>query len=256
MIVDWDGTGAPVVSWREREVAFSPSSTSFSSSDNREKKGSRDLSAYQSKPLPPLPTTTISSSTPTIASSPSHYNDAFISKARNPVAYYQPQRPCSPLIPQPQQQQQPHPLFTASYYPPRYSPTTKTHHAAYVAGYDASAYLSYDYDGRVVHVHRRGQQQQHGKSSARLSAHSDYFSMDLEKYSRGVEVQMAGGEEDEDGDNDEVGSRKKSRRSVGKFVEKVLYKLEEMGILWRLKEDRKKVMGGNGKGKGGKMSDV
>jgi len=219
MIVDWDGTGAPVVSWREREVGFSSSSSS--------------------------------SFTPTAPSpSPSYYNDAVISQARNPVAYYQPQRPCSPLIPpssspppQQQQQQQPRPLFTAFYHPPCYSPTTQTHHAAYVDGYDASASLSYDYDGRVVHVHRRGQgqQKQHDKSSARLSAHSDYFSMDVEKYGRGVEVRMAG---DEDKGDDEVGNRKKSRRSVGRFVEKVLYKLEGMGILGRLREDRKKVIGG------------
>jgi len=221
MIVDWDGTGAPVVSWREREVAFSSSSSS---------------------------TTSSSSFTPTAPSpspSPSHCNDVVISQARNPVAYYQPQRPCSPLIPPPppqQQQQQPRPLFTAFYHPPHYSPTTQTHHAAYVAGYDASASLSYDYDGRVVHVHRRGQgqQTQHDKSSARLSAHSDYFSMDVEKYGRGVEVRMAGDEEEGD---DEVGSRKKPRRSMGRFVGKVLYKLEGMGILGRLREDRKKVIG-------------
>ncbi|KAE8872014.1 hypothetical protein PTNB73_03473 [Pyrenophora teres f. teres] len=155
MIVDWDGTGTPVVSWRKRGDA--------SNDDD-------DDDEVKEKPL---------------------------------------------------------------YHPPRYSPTTQTHHAPYVAGYDAKTHFSYDYDGRIVHVHRRGGQQ-HDKSIARLSAHSDYYTMDLEKYQRGIEVRVAEGDGEDEVVSEGGGSTQKQKQkqkqkkeknqgSVGKFAEKVLY---------------------------------
>lgn len=222
MIVDWDGTGAPIVSWRGNGVALE---------DNDEEASS----TLNSKPLPPIP------STPTSPFPPSHYT-TILSRARNPPQQQtQTQRPNSPLVP-------PSPSFTALYHPPRYSPTTQTHHLPYIAGYDASTHFSYDYDGRIVHVHRRGGQQQqgqHDEANARLSTHSDYYAMDLDKYSRGVEVRVA--------ESEGAASKGKKQGSVAKFVEKILVRLEGMGVLGRLREDRKKLaVTSKAKGKGKK----
>ena len=220
MIVDWDGTGAPVVSWRERQ-AFDDDVDHCYEEGEGKGKGMLDLASYQEKPLPaPPPTGSLRC-------------DSIVSQARSPKTQTQMTRTSSPFIPTQQQgQQQP---FTALYHPPRYSPTTQTHHPPYIAGYDAASKFSYDYDGRVVHVHRH-----RDMSSTRLSAHSDYYAMDLEKYGRGVEVRLA--------EDEVMTTRSKKTSSVGKFVKKVLYKLEGMGVLGRLREDRK-AAGAKGKGK-------
>ncbi|KAA8623440.1 hypothetical protein A1F94_003534 [Pyrenophora tritici-repentis] len=175
MIVDWDGTGTPVVTYRNR---------GGDDDQVKENRTSKPLPApLNIKPLPDLP-------------------------------------------------------LTAHYHSPRFSPTTQTHHAPYVAGYDAQTHLSYDYDGRIVHVHRSSGHE-HDKSAARLSAHSDYYAMDLDRYTRGIEVRVKEGD-----------AKKKNGSGVGRFVEKVLDKLEGMGLLDRLRRDRKTVaVASKGKGK-------
>ncbi|KAE8866377.1 hypothetical protein PTNB29_03524 [Pyrenophora teres f. teres] len=223
MIVDWDGTGTPVVSWRKRGDA---SNDDDDDDEVKEKRKSKPPppAPLNIKPLPDLPLTYTPTST-----APSYHTTVLSSGRNPPQSPTNTPHPVSPLIPPPPHQ----PPFTALYHPPRYSPTTQTHHAPYVAGYDAKTHFSYDYDGRIVHVHRRGGQQ-HDKSIARLSAHSDYYTMDLEKYQRGIEVRVAEGDGEDEVVSEGGGSTQKQKQkqkqkkeknqgSVGKFAEKVLY---------------------------------
>jgi hypothetical protein len=267
MIVDWDGTGQPIVSYRKTEPEEVPAAVqtrapaplrtasqtrvpsrvpSRPASSRIPVQGRQDPSAYKRKPLPAVPSVSDSmrelrqpSSIPSQAKH-SRY-DSVVSQARGqstskplppqPQAYTQPPRqPQPPTQPAPPPQP-PNPNkyttadgFTATYRPPRFSASLNAQKPGYVRGYDAPTEFEYGYDGNVLHVHR--------SSLSKRSDHSDYYAVDVEAYAPNAKLDVAVPEK--------MGEKEKGKHgSVVRFLERVLGKLEALGLMGKLRAERR-----------------
>ncbi|KAF1937617.1 hypothetical protein EJ02DRAFT_476179 [Clathrospora elynae] len=108
--------------------------------------------------------------------------------------------------------------FSVSYHPSRPSRSTPaTTYPAYISGRDAATQMQYDYDGRVVHVHRSGSV---GSKASRVS---DYYVVDAEAYSATTPFHVM--------DHGKKKEEKEEKRCnvVVRFVEKVLHKIHRLG---------------------------
>ena len=252
VIVDWDGSGHPAISYRRRatvveevlvpQLAPAPLNHKASSLGKAyAKQGRRSAAACTQKPLPSLPTDErVSKQTkrkplPVGTSGPFVRHDSVVSEASNPSrrqAQYFAAPPSiqSPVDPQ-HAQYATGDGFTADYHPPRYSKTLDSLRRPYITGYDQMTRFRYDYDGHIFHAHRSPS---NSISSPRWSAHSDYFGGDVDEYDPQAELRV----EDKDLLSLSAGEGRK-RHSVGRFVEKVLFKLSGLGLTEKLSCDRK-----------------
>ncbi|KAJ4299163.1 hypothetical protein N0V90_004407 [Kalmusia sp. IMI 367209] len=90
----------------------------------------------------------------------------------------------------------------------------------YVAGQDCETGFKYDYDGCVMHVHK--------KASTRSSLLSDYYSIDAEKYTATTKLRPVSAV---DVESPALPRERKKRHKVIHFVDKVLGKLDGMGLM-------------------------
>jgi hypothetical protein len=263
MIVDWDGSGEPVISYRKKEAAEplvpapgpaprplapsrEPSQARASTSSRVPAKGRQDPSVYKRKPLPAVPSVQDSMRElhqgPQRKPSTSHQHperyDSVLSQARTPLSLPPQQRTQAPPAPRPTvpsllppaAPQNPNKYvtadgFSATYRLPRFSTSLNAQRPAYVRGRDASTEYEYDYDGYIVHVHR--------SSPSKRSDHSDYYAVDVESYHPQATLDVS-----DERKKDEQVARKHG--SVLRFVEKVLCKLDGLGLMGKLREERRK----------------
>ena len=252
VIVDWDGSGHPAISYRRRatvveevlvpQLAPAPLNRKASSLGKAyAKQGHRSAVVCTQKPLPSLPTDErVSKQTkrkplPVGTSGPFVRHDSVVSEASNPSrrqAQYFAALPSiqSPIDPQ-HAQYATGDGFTADYHPPRYSKTLDSLRRPYITGYDQMTSFRYDYDGHIFHAHRSPS---NSISSVRWSKHSDYFGGDVDEYDPQAELRI----EDKELLSLSAGEGRK-RYSLGRFVEKVLFKLNGLGLMEKLSCDRK-----------------
>jgi hypothetical protein len=263
MIVDWDGSGEPVISYRKKEAGvhlapapipsprpLAPSRESSqaraSTSSRVPAQGRQDPSVYKRKPLPAVPSVQDSMRAlrqgPQRKPSTSHQHperyDSVLSQARKPLPLPPQQRTQTPPAHRPTVPSQSPPAtpqnpnkyvtadgFSANYRPSRFSTSLNAQRPAYVRGRDASTEYEYDYDGHIVHVHR--------SSPSKRSDHSDYYAVDVEAYHPQATLDVS-----DERKKDEQVARKHG--SVLRFVEKVLCKLDGLGLMGKLREERRK----------------
>ncbi|RAR13910.1 hypothetical protein DDE83_002640 [Stemphylium lycopersici] len=255
MFVDWDGDGEVVVSFRDGGgggAGKKMDGHGHGKGMNMSKRGiipaplpsiprRRNSAAYGGKRLPALPAQaseearplSLSSSCPSSCPSCPSLSDMPISLRNPPLGYPNTSLPPSPRTPTTTTTTS---NITATYHPTTFSHTLNTHIPSYIAGHDADAHLTYDYDGRIMHVHGLASQSSESPVSA-------YYGVDVEKYrpGRGMEVK-----EVRMRDVGVVGSGVGKKKGVGRWVEKVLGRLEGMGLLGRLREDRWRERRGKG----------
>jgi hypothetical protein len=268
MIVDWDGSMNPKVHYRRKsqeEIAMlnlpplRPLPLAIrrgvvaGNTDNEKQSHTASVASKQ-KPLPLLPTNRHtpahvqipeqSNYTPSNPASPPHspWHDSVISEAqslrRRHALHIQTSTKAPPgllssFTQTPIYDQ--HRLYTrpngstVAYHSPRISPTTGVIRPGYVKGYDATERLEYDYDGRLVHIHRGADQ-----CLSPRSIRSDYYAVDVDKYSADAQPSV----KDKAAGSSPAGQGGK-RNSVIRFVDKVLFKLDGMGLMKKLREERK-----------------
>ncbi|KAF1848925.1 uncharacterized protein K460DRAFT_353853 [Cucurbitaria berberidis CBS 394.84] len=129
------------------------------------------------------------------------------------------------------------------YSPPHFSKSTNTLKAAgYVAGYAPCLDATYDYNGRIVHVHR--------DAARREERFSEYYAVDAEAYSTAAKLEVV--DVDADGNGNGVGAgppieeRKKRDRVVG-FVEKLLHRLDRLGFMAKFRAERRHAAAAGGR---------
>jgi hypothetical protein len=103
----------------------------------------------------------------------------------------------------------------------RYSPSQHI-----VTGFDPASKFEYDYNGRVVHVHRDQGSQESGVS--------EYFNVPAESYAPNVPVVVV----DQPLRGSGVRRDEVKVHMVVKFVQKVLRKLEEAGVMGKFRQQR------------------
>ncbi|KAJ4372988.1 hypothetical protein N0V83_003279 [Neocucurbitaria cava] len=197
MFLDWDGSEAPKVTYRNSSSSISPSLTPSPPSPN---------------PLKPLR-----------SNSPEHI--ASRRGRQKPLPPLPPQMVCDDGL-------------EVTYQPHHFSPTTQRVRSPCVAGYDPRTAFSYKYNGRVMHVHRDTPAVRNPRFSD-SSAYSEYYAVDADKYVSGVPLKVVDDDDDDDG-KVEGGKAKKRERVVG-FVQKVLGKLDGLGVMKKLGEERRGV---------------
>jgi hypothetical protein len=266
MIVDWDGTGEPVITYRKKKPEEVPAAvqapasvplraapqaripsetlpqTQALPSSRMPVQSRQDPSAYKRKPLSAVPS--VADSMRELrqpqrkpAAPPSHTRyDSMVSQARGPILSKPlppPSQSSSQAPPAPRQSA--HPAqnpnkyntadgFIATYRPPRFSISLNTPKPGYVRGYDASCEYEYDYDRKIVHVHR--------SPPSKRSGHSDYYAVDVNDYHPDAELVVVVPET-------ASGEVKRKHGNVIRFVEKMLRRLDGFGIMWKLKAERK-----------------
>ncbi|KAI4639262.1 hypothetical protein J4E93_009441 [Alternaria ventricosa] len=114
----------------------------------------------------------------------------------------------------------------ATYYPPRISQSTGASRPGYVEGYDEDIMAKWNFDGQQFNVHRSADQL--------FSPISDHFDIDEDEYSQEGEPHV-----EEQGITALPVKQVKRRSSVTKLVEKVIFKLEGLGLTKKLKKERK-----------------
>lgn len=260
VIVDWDGSGDPMISYRKKAtvveeilvplMAPAPLTRGASSLGKADsvRLDRRNAATYTQKPLPFLLTDERASKQtkrkPLVVGSSYHLtrHDSIVSEASNPSGRLTQHFPAPPSIQSPIDPQHAHyttgDRFTADYHPSRYSQTLDSHRRPYIKGYDESTRFKYDYDGHIFHAHRSASA---SLSSPRRSTHSDYYDIDVDKYDAEAELHV---------EDKEVMSlhteQGRKRDSVFRFVEKVLYKLDGLGLMKKLSCERKATRKGEG----------
>jgi hypothetical protein len=105
-----------------------------------------------------------------------------------------------------------------------YNTATNTVH-----GHDPSTAFAYDYNGRIVHVHRE---------AARPSSQvSEYYHVPVETYRAGAELEIV------DKALPRLAEESKKREKAVRFVQKVLWRLDGLGILGKMRMERKNARG-------------
>lgn len=95
----------------------------------------------------------------------------------------------------------------------------------WVEGTDPDTQFEYDYNGSVFHIHRDGQRTS--------SAYSEYYAIDALRYAGDqTELRVV------DDELSTTSSERKKRQVVVGFIRKLLKKLDGVGILKKLKQDR------------------
>ncbi|KAF2832368.1 hypothetical protein CC86DRAFT_451905 [Ophiobolus disseminans] len=98
-----------------------------------------------------------------------------------------------------------------------------------VKGYDPPTAFAYDYNGQIVHVHRDTDELR------QLSGHSDYIEVPAETWVPDVPVKLVGSEKALPDVPEKQG---KAVDKVFEFVQKVLRKLDKMGIMGKFKRGK------------------
>lgn len=102
------------------------------------------------------------------------------------------------------------------------------HDGLYVKGYDKDTGFSYDYDGRVIHIH---------KDSRRPSSnYSDYYALDAERYSADDPFVVV------DKDLPPLPRERRRREKLVGFIGMIMKKLKDLGILNRLRDNHYETM--------------
>ncbi|KAF2871518.1 hypothetical protein BDV95DRAFT_606955 [Massariosphaeria phaeospora] len=103
----------------------------------------------------------------------------------------------------------------------------------YVEGYDPETAFTYDYDGRIMHIHRDPRPS--SDSSTASSAYSDYYALDAQAY-QGAHMRMR----IVDKELPPTPRERRKRVKVVRFIHRVVGKLEALGLMGRLKEERRR----------------
>lgn len=258
MIVDWDGSTKPIVHYRRKssEEILTPSSSSALPLPLAVRRGvvPTDPMLHEQKPLLLLPTykqTRLHShiraaeksnrtSSESVSSHNSSRHDSVISDDQTPprrrrhTLHIQTSR-TSPTSPAPSTSKTPiyaqHACIRTvngipTYHPSRFSQSIGAFRPGYVKGYDKDTGIGYDYTGQVFHAHR--------DADTCLSPISDYFDVDVDEYSPEAELHV-----EDQGITALPAQEAKRRGSVVKFVEKVLFKLDGLGLMKKLRDERK-----------------
>jgi hypothetical protein len=270
MIVDWDGIMEPVVTYRRKsqEDVLGPlippapppplnRGGGFGRRVDGARQGRMDPTAYKRKALPLLPT---DQRAPSVTAASSHNDTRHYSAISDSTRTASPrhalhgqtstQTPAATNASSQSSVGYPQPMhshyktadgFTASYLPPH---AIGADRPAYIKGYDASTRCEYDYNGRILHVHRSPSSHP-SYSLSDTNAHtsqpsiiSEYYAVDVEKYNAHADVRV----QDKEVVPTPVATpveRGRKRRSVVRFVEKVLWRLAGFGLMGMLRRDRK-----------------
>ena len=114
----------------------------------------------------------------------------------------------------------------ATYYPSRVSQISGASRPGYVKGYDNDTKIRYETDGQSFYAHRSAEQL--------FSPISDHFDVDEDEYSQKGEPHV-----EDQGITALPAKQVKRRSSVTKLVEKVISKLDGLGLTKKLKDERK-----------------
>lgn len=139
----------------------------------------------------------------------------------DPIVSYRHHRPARRLCPQP--------LLVADMgLEVRYQrPSSRHVGGVFVEGFDAETGFEYDYDGRVMHIHR--------DALPPSPTYSDYYAIDARSYESDRQLLVV--------DKELPPQPHKERRKRGRvvtFIQKLLKKLDGMGLMKRLTADGKK----------------
>lgn len=227
MFVDWDGSGEPQITYRNRSTEEQTQKLSMSSrqrndsmfsnlSNEPQQRKPRTVTArnvqkqhtsrdHQYPREPQYSTSATDSNSRSSSTGPAPSNSE---KRRTKETY----RTSDGL--------------TATYHASRNSHTRPAYiYPAYVAGHDPNTNLKYDYNGRIIHVRRPRQSTE--------SQISEYYAVDAADYEPAAAFRVV------DKELPVVPEQRKTRVRVVKFIQKLLYKFEGLGIMKKLKEERK-----------------
>lgn len=233
MFVDWDGTGEPKITYRNRE----DSAQCSSDTDPARHDSVPFNTALALKPLPPLPSRTNKKKTstsnqknfPVTANSERTTPVARLSSRANPH-HHKHLSSSRNLTPSNTSQLTSSDGLQITYRQPRPSKSSSILRPAFVAGYDPSTHYTYDYNGRIMHIHR---DELHREGEERLSICSEYYAVDAEEYNPNVPLLV-------EPPAQTPMEQKKRDRVVG-FVQRLLRGLEGLGIMRRLREERRRL---------------
>lgn len=201
IIVDWDGYGVPKITYRkEREISMEQDE--HFPACYGERASTRVPSRQDSVTSSP---TTIYPATTRCTKATQHTETKGLSRKPHHMSYTK--------------------GLQATYHQPRSQCETPTAHGAYIAGYDPRTGFEYDYNGRIVHVHR--------EATRRESRYSEYYAVDAAEYTPSAPIQVL--DKDVWGDKAE----EKKRERVVRFVHKLLGKLDKVGVMAKFKAERR-----------------
>ncbi|KAI4666438.1 uncharacterized protein J4E79_002476 [Alternaria viburni] len=261
MIVDWDGNMKPIVHYRRKSqeeqdlAALNRSSAQPLPLSIRRGVQNMDpiMMAHEQKPLPSLPTdrqTPVRShirsaehsprtSSESVSSHNSSRHDSVISddqpSPRRRLDLHVRTSKKVPTTPAPSSSKTPiyeqHKCINmvngvATYFPSRVSQISGASRPGYVKGYDNDTKIRYETDGQSFYAHRSAEQL--------FSPISDHFDVDEDEYSQEGEPHV-----EDQGITALPAKQVKRRSSVTKLVEKVLSKLDGLGLTKKLKEERR-----------------
>ncbi|KAF2655439.1 hypothetical protein K491DRAFT_427547 [Lophiostoma macrostomum CBS 122681] len=180
MFVDWDGSGEPIISYRNQRNSSTPTSDPERENENWREEG-------------------------------------------HEVRYIDPNSL------EPKHRRRNHERSQAGPEASRQHESRKATHGRkpYIEGHDAETGFSYDYDGDCFHVHR-------SRPSSAESKYSEYYQLDAAAYSPTTALLVV------DKDLPALPSERSRRDRVVGFIDRVLQKLNSLGLLKKLKDDHRR----------------